>query len=45
MVCIFSYQKSQFGYILEGVGRENFGFLCPIERFCGLSLTKKIWQP
>jgi hypothetical protein len=22
---IFSYQKSQFGYILEGLGMENVG--------------------
>jgi hypothetical protein len=29
---LFSYQKSQFGYILEGLGRENVGiFYGPLE--------------
>jgi hypothetical protein len=29
----FAYQKSKFGYILEGFGLENFGILWPFELF------------
>jgi hypothetical protein len=34
---ILSYQKSQFGYILEGLGMENFGiFYCRWINFMGI---------
>jgi hypothetical protein len=56
MVYIFAYQKSQFGYILEGLGMENVGIFygyfacfgviwCIFSRFGMLYLHRKIWQP
>jgi hypothetical protein len=34
---LFSYQKSQFGYILVGLGMENIGiFYDPLEYFTAI---------
>jgi hypothetical protein len=48
----FSYQKSQFGYILEGLGIENVGTFMVILWSFGICfpsfwyiVPRKIWQP
>jgi hypothetical protein len=51
MVYVFSYQKSQFLFSLEGLGVENFGILYRHLVYFGLFppfwyvLQRKIWQP
>jgi hypothetical protein len=41
---LFSYQKSQFGYILEGLGMENVGiFYGPLVHFTAIWYVFVIW--